>query len=102
MNHLNLNLDKVLVSRLFFQIPSNINLRLDPHNDIYEPHLVCLYYINDSDGDTVFFNKENEIKRVSPKKGRIVLFDGAIKHSAGIPKNLPRFILNINFTKILT
>ena len=63
-----------------------------------EPHLVCLYYINDSDGDTIFFNKNNIIKEVSPKKGRIALFDGSIEHSAGIPKTSPRFILNINFT----
>ena len=97
-NHIELNIDKIIRSRLFLQVPSNIDLRLDPHIDMDEPHLVCLYYINDSDGDTIFFNKNNIIKEVSPKKGRIALFDGSIEHSAGIPKTFPRFILNINFT----
>ena len=101
INYLNLTLDKVIVSRLFFQMPSNTDLKLDPHVDMPDSHLVCLYYINNSDGDTTFFNGENEIKKISPKKGRIVLFDGSIKHSGGIPKNSPRFVLNINFTKKL-
>ena len=73
-------------------------LDLPPHIDQSFPHWVCLYYINDSDGDTVFFDKNNkEIKRVSPKKGRIAFFDGSIYHCGSTPSNIPRAVVNYNF-----
>jgi len=65
--------------------------------DLPFDHLVVLYYVNDSDGDTVFFNKQNEIvKSVSPKKGRVVAFDGSIYHGGGIPKKGPRCAINFD------
>ena len=44
-------------------------------------HLVCLYYVCDSDGDTIIYNERQRnaegkytIKqRVTPKQGRIVI-----------------------------
>jgi hypothetical protein len=69
------------------------------HTDTRLIHYVCLYYINDSDGDTILFNdKEEEIERITPKKGRMVLFDGSIKHCSSRPSNLSRSILNFDFT----
>ena len=60
--------------------------------------IAARYYINDSEGDTVFFDdNKKEIKRVSPKKGRIVFFNGNQLHSGSYPTNTPRFILNFNF-----
>lgn len=87
------------------------------HVDSFAPHYSIIYYINDSDGDTVFYNdtlgdrfkewmsilsnnkdfsywKEN--KRVSPKKGRIVIFDGRIFHRSSYPTTQDRYILNFN------
>lgn len=62
--------------------------------------LTCIYYVNDSDGDTIFFNQEHteELGRVSPKKGRLVYFDGNTPH-AGCPptKHDTRCIINLNF-----
>ena len=47
------------------------------HTDMKCPHTVCLYYVNDADGDTFFFDKNREIvDRVTPKKGSMVVFDG--------------------------
>lgn len=79
-----------------------------PHIDFYNDHLVLVYYVNDSDGDTVIFNekwdgeKDNIVelsmnKRVTPKRGRIVAFDGRYYHTSQNPVNSPeRIILNIN------
>ena len=77
-----------------------------PHVDQIEQHHVLLYYVNDSDGDTVFFNESYKkglktptvCKKVSPKKGRVVLFDGMRYHCASNPINSDvRVIINYNF-----
>lgn len=93
-----LNITQILASRIFFQTPQENPEVKKPHIDVYYPHLVLLYYINDSDGDTIFYdNAQKEIKRINPKKGRIVFFDGLIKHSGSTPKDSHRVILNIDF-----
>lgn len=78
-----------------------------PHVDSDGPHKVFLYYVNDSDGDTVFFNERftgssmtefSEQQRVSPKMGRGVVFDGSIYHASSSPKDSPyRCIINVDF-----
>jgi hypothetical protein len=80
-----------------------------PHVDQLFPHLSLLYYVNDSDGDTFFFDKKydetavtNEVKlkvfnQITPKKGRAILFDGLIYHSSSNPINSDkRIVLNYN------
>jgi len=95
----NLILHSLFNGRVFLQIPSNGDNSPSPHIDGQDPHWVCLYYVNDSDGDTIFYenDQKTEIKRVSPKKGRIAFFDGSIYHSAGIPKKSHRAIINFCF-----
>jgi len=84
-----------------------------PHVDQYrdEKFKVAVYYTNDVDGDTVLFKQTihnttpEEIKNgklevaqtVSPKKGRLVIFDGDIYHAVGKPKTDLRCIINYNF-----
>ena len=85
-------------AHIFFQVPSITQTLSTPHVDMLSPHWVLLYYVNDSDGDTILYNKnKEEIKRVSPKKGKAIFFDGSIYHSAGIPKNSHRAVINFNF-----
>ena len=64
-----------------------------------EDHYVCLYYVNDSEGDTIIFdNNKKEIQRITPKKGRIVFFDGSLEHCSTRPSTRTRAVLNFNFT----
>jgi hypothetical protein len=82
------------------------------HIDSPLPHTVLLYYINDSDGDTILYKERaNPLTylvgdypdhftidmRVTPKKGRAVIFDGLQFHSVSSPKDtLKRQIINVN------
>jgi hypothetical protein len=88
------------------------------HIDKTEQHITIIYYINDSDGDTLIFNdktknhyigkefmtNENFLdfknfelnKSVTPKKGRVVIFDGNLWHYGKYPTTGERNIININ------
>ena len=70
-----------------------------PHTDVNVPHKVALYYVNDSDGDTILFNEKLEIvRRVKPKKGRIILFNGDILHTSSHPTHSDyRMCINIDY-----
>lgn len=79
-----------------------------PHIDECFPHVAMIYYVNDSDGDTVIFkeratdlysvNSLTEYTRIKAKKGRCVIFDGSILHAGSHPViNNQRFVLNFNF-----
>ena len=80
-----------------------------PHIDCDKEHKVLLYYVNDSDGDTIIYEQTvkdtpcgsvnvdlKEHKRVKPKKGRMVLFDGYRYHCSSQPKNNYRCIINFD------
>ena len=99
---LNIDVNRIIRGRTFLHLPINgIGLlKNQVHVDTHEPHRVCLYYVNDSDGDTILFkdDKTTEIKRITPKKGRIVFFDGSIPHCSSNPKQTHRSILNFDFT----
>jgi hypothetical protein len=100
---------------LFTRDPTDVAYH-NPHVDFYEPHNVALYYVNDSDGDTVVFDetsdevdlqgsakhanqvKFTEIRRISPKKGRMVWFDGKRYHASMHPqKHASRMVVTFNF-----
>ena len=95
---------KVLQGRSFLQFPVKERGEIDlPHIDICNKiHIVGLYYVMDSDGDTVIYNERRESEtytikeRVSPKQGRMVIFDGGLFHAAEQPLNSTRCIVNYN------
>ena len=80
-----------------------------PHADITDmkDYITAIYYVNDNDGDTYIFNEKYEQKTykeltikqvVSPKKGRMVLFNGNQLHSGNYPtQDKPRIVINLNF-----
>ena len=76
-----------------------------PHIDAKFEHWVLIYYINNSDGDTIIFKEQynsNVItsnftidQKISPKQGRLIFFPGHKFHSANFPtKSSTRLILN--------
>jgi|TARA_B100001769_G_C21862581_1_gene467034 hypothetical protein len=71
---------------------------IDLYNEHYEENFSLIYYVNDSDGDTKFFNKDFElIKRVSPKKGKVVIFHSNTLHTSSNPIESPyRMVVNFN------
>jgi hypothetical protein len=89
------------------------------HVDQWERHVTIIYYINDCDGNTLIFNDKNNkhlniigqgkaknkgldfenfelIKTISPKKGRVVMFDGNLWHYGKYPTTGERNVININ------
>jgi hypothetical protein len=70
------------------------------HKDMGEySGITAIYYVNDCDGDTLFFNNNNElVESVTPKKGRIVYFDNQILHAGQPPKkSMYRIVINFNW-----
>ena len=91
---------EIVAARAFMLLPTppvaNFSVK---HVDNFEPHLVILYYVNDSDGDTFFFGKDiNDgiSRRITPKKNRAIIFDGLIYHAGSLPTANKRVILNFN------
>ncbi len=78
------------------QVP-HVDLQYDNGDPV--DHKVLLYYINDSDGPTYFFNEKNELEdTVYPKPGRALIFDGNILHAASNPVKHPfRMVVNVDF-----
>ena len=104
-------------NRIFLQLPlapqykkahNGLHVDLPPHL----PHVACVYYCNDSDGDTIIFDQTitdvaggsqgvvvTEHKRVTPKKGRAVFFDGSRYHCSSQPTINYRTIINFDLLK---
>jgi hypothetical protein len=99
--------------RSFLQFPLNnlAGAEYDAHHiDISQEHLSILYYVIDADGDTVlfenFYSEEESLppeplaliekQRVSPKRGRVVVFDGYHWHTATQPRTGLRCVINSN------
>tara|TARA_R110000787_G_scaffold99583_1_gene204210 strand:+ start:1978 stop:2562 length:585 start_codon:yes stop_codon:yes gene_type:complete len=105
---------RIRIRRTFKQETHSLKKYNYPHVDIdkQQNYKSLVYYVEDSDGDTVFFDKKyklgcptfinsnyKEIKRVSPKKGRAIYFDGEIYHAGNNPVNSDiRTIINFDFT----
>ena len=80
---------------------------LTPHVDYMCAHTTAIYYLDSSDGDTVFFEQVftgypqpsefTVLSRVSPRANRLVLFDGLQYHTATAPcRSELRVVLNVN------
>ena len=96
------------------RIKANMLLKSDMPDDKYNtPHIdvpdagfkSLLYYVKDSDGDTFLFNEKFHekkaltiAKRISPRKGKAVIFDSNNWHASSNPRvNQNRIVLNLIF-----
>ena len=81
------------------------------HSDYDVPNIASVFYVNETDGDTIFYNvkpgdvpKDKELKeydRVSPKPNRLVIFDGELLHTGSSPtKHKNRILINSNYGKV--
>ena len=95
---------KVLSARSFLQLPLDSKKQeLDtPHIDLDKKHIVFLYYVVDNEAKTIIYKntKESkkliELKKIQPKQGRLVIFDGSLYHTAEQPTKNTRCIINID------
>ena len=116
IDKLKLETYQIVKSKTFLQVPLNLkDYTVDnAHVDMIRPHLVILYYVMDSDGDTIIYNsqwKKGETiknseetakllikKKVTPKQGRVIVFNGSYWHTAEQPKDNNRCVINTNIT----
>lgn len=92
------------------RVKANLNMQTPwfKRDNHFTPHIDCqdadafttaIYYVNDADGDTLFFDKNGKVTdRVTPKKGSLVYFDGTTMHAGQSPTLKPyRCLINFNF-----
>jgi hypothetical protein len=107
-----LDIKDIYFNRAFLQLPLSEKFYKGQnglHVDLAEPHYACVYYLNDSDGDTIIMEQSTidtqpgsqgvDVKihqRVTPKKGRMVVFDGRRYHCSSQPTQSYRAIINFD------
>ena len=107
------NCDFVLRARADMVTWSKEDFTHPAHTDFPFPNSASVFYINETDGDTIFYNVEpkdvpkdkdykdlKEYDRVSPSPNRLVLFDGDFLHTGCSPiKHKNRILINSNYIK---
>ena len=99
------NADTLLRSRIDMTVATGVEVKHDPHVDIPNvPNTTTIYYVSDSDGDTLVYNETRESAEytvkdiVTPKKNRLLIFDGSHYHTGHSPmNNQNRVLINSNF-----
>ena len=87
----------------------------EPHVDLDDPHLTSIFYVNDSDGNTVIYNEKwhpsllpnlvvdgelTIMEEIEPVGNRLIAFDGYHMHTGHNPsKHSNRILINTNFAQ---
>ena len=80
-------------------VPENRGSCFHPHSDLKTDEWTAIYYVNESDGDTIFYDdNKKEIKRFKPKKGTGLVFKSYTLHAGSNPvKYDKRIVINFIF-----
>ena len=104
---------RILRTRLDMTTYSKESVIFEPHVDLDDPHLTSIFYVNDSDGNTVIYNQKwhpsllpklvvdeelTIMEEIEPVGNRLIAFDGYHMHTGHNPsKHSKRILINTNF-----
>ena len=105
------NANVVLRSRMDMTTNRGESYKLEPHVDFQYPHITTIFYVNDSDGNTIIYNEmydqiDQEIddtqltikQEIEPKANRLIIFNGLHLHTGHTPSiHNQRVLINSNF-----
>ena len=97
---------QIMRLRLDMTLYNKDNLIHNAHIDFPNQtnNVSCVYYVNETDGDTIIFN-ETDLKgnytikkRIPPKPNRLLMFKGKFAHTGCSPsKHNTRILINSNY-----
>ena len=84
---------------LLWRCSETNNRHTSLHKDGDDQCMSAVYYVNDSDGDTIIIDGDDEY-RIKPKKGSILIFPAHLIHASSNPSNaFERICINLVVTK---
>jgi len=103
------NMELTDIYRIRLNATPSVNKFIEtrPHVDAPDKHYIFLYYVNDSDGDTVIFEETyiagqkvkttTPMHKITPKRGAAILVNGENFHTHAAPQNGDlRKVINAN------
>tara|TARA_B100000131_G_scaffold213203_1_gene204965 strand:- start:716 stop:1276 length:561 start_codon:yes stop_codon:yes gene_type:complete len=103
------NANVALRSRMDMTTNRGESYKLEPHVDFEYPHITTIFYVNDSDGNTIIYNQKYNDRdkydqkltvkeEIEPVANRLLIFDGLFIHTGHTPsKHNRRILINSNF-----
>jgi hypothetical protein len=93
--------DRIKINLSTQRYVSEEDVKKTIHRDWFEDntnHISMIYYVNDSDGDTLIHHEDGYIEQCSPKAGNAVWFESKLLHYGRIPLSHPnRIVINFVF-----
>jgi hypothetical protein len=91
---------EIVRARADMTVFNPLNHRHELHTDFQYEHMTAIFYLNNSDGNTILFDRDgkNVLTEVEPVENRLLIFDGLLQHTGHSPSNhKSRVLINMNF-----
>jgi hypothetical protein len=91
---------EIIRARADMTVFNSLNHRHELHTDFQYEHMTAIFYLNNSDGNTILFDRDgkNVLAEVEPVENRLLIFDGLLQHTGHSPSNhKSRVLINMNF-----